>query len=289
MKLALGTVQFGLPYGIANRSGQVGEATAAAILDYAREAGIDTIDTAIGYGESEAVLGRIGVRDFRVITKLPPLPGDVSDIERWVSEQIEGSLDRLRIDRLGGVLLHGPDQLLGEQGAVLADAMRKLRKEGRVAKIGVSIYAPDDLARLQSVMPSDLVQAPFNLIDRCLAATGWLDRLKAEGVEVHVRSVFLQGLLLMAPPARPSRFARWGGLWRRWSDWLAKHPEIDSASACLAFARSFPAIDRIVVGVDGLDQIKTLAAAANAPLPADFPDIACSDEELINPASWSEL
>ena len=287
MKLALGTVQFGLPYGIANQGGQVPESVAAAILDRARESGIDTIDTAIGYGDSEAVLGKIGIGGFRVITKLPALPGETRDVAGWVSDQVDASLERLRIGRLGGVLLHRPEQLLGPQGPALAEALAALKQSGRADKIGVSIYAPDDLARFAEVCPPDLVQAPFNLIDRRLSASGWLDRLKERGVEVHVRSIFLQGLLLMSPAARPPRFERWSDLWREWDGWLAQPGNPGAAAACIGFGQSFDRIDRLVVGVDSLDQIEALVAASRRPVASSFPEIACSDEDLINPALWS--
>lgn len=289
MKLALGTVQFGLPYGIANQGGRVDDSAAAAILDYARQSGIDTIDTAIGYGISEAVLGRIGLDGLRVITKLPPVPADAPDVTEWVVERIGASLERLRIERLGGVLLHQSSQLLGPQGAQLAAALQSLKDRGLVEKIGISIYAPDDLSRLLEVCQIDLLQAPLNLIDRRLATSGWLERLGLAGVEVHVRSVFLQGLLLMPSVDRPARFARWDKLWRKWDHWLAQQPEDDGAAACIGFANSFRHIDRLVVGVDSLKQLEALVAAVDRTLSDDFPNIACSDEELINPALWDKL
>jgi aryl-alcohol dehydrogenase-like predicted oxidoreductase len=288
MTLALGTVQFGLPYGIANQGGQVDERSVAAILEFAGEAGIDTIDTAIGYGESEAVLGRTGVANFRVITKLPPVPDDAPDLSDWMAEQVEQSLRRLRVERLRGVLLHRPDQLLGARGAELARALAGLRESGMVEKIGVSIYAPDNLSALLEACDIDLLQAPFNLVDRRFAASGWLDQLKRQGVEIHIRSVFLQGLLLLTPEARPSRFARWGALWSAWDDWLSCHPSASATRACVGFVRSHEAVDRLVVGVDSLAQLKALVAASGEPLLTSYPDIASDDEDLINPAMWSQ-
>src|SRR4051812_31651776 len=99
-RLALGTVQFGLKYGVANQSGQVSAADIAAILTQARSAGLDTLDTAIGYGDSETRLGESGVQGWQVITKLPPLPADISDVAGWIGSHLAASRQRLRIDAL---------------------------------------------------------------------------------------------------------------------------------------------------------------------------------------------
>ena len=112
MKLALGTVQFGLNYGIANLAGQVGLTEAQAILSHARKCGLDTLDTAVNYGDSEQRLGEIGVTDWQVISKLPALPEQCDDVATSVRNQVQASLERLRNTKLQGLLLHRPEQLL---------------------------------------------------------------------------------------------------------------------------------------------------------------------------------
>lgn len=286
-RLALGTVQFGLAYGIANQAGQVTRADAAAILAAARAGGLDTLDTAIAYGDSEACLGAAGVAGWRVVSKLPTLPDDCPDVAAWVAAQLAASLGRLGVDRLHGLLLHNPRQLLGAQGTALAAALRAARADGLVGRIGVSIYAPDDLAAIYPVLPPDLVQAPLNLVDRRLAESGWLQRLADDGVEVHTRSSFLQGLLLM--PQLPPRFAPWRTLWARWQDWLAGHPG-QAAAACLAYPLGLPQVARVVIGVDSPAQFAELLAASQAlPAASELPDLACADERLINPSLWNTL
>jgi aryl-alcohol dehydrogenase-like predicted oxidoreductase len=287
VKFALGTAQFGMTYGIANRSGQIDFDMAGSILDCARRNGIHAIDTAIGYADSEAVLGRLGIADMRVITKLSELPVDVDDVHGWVIDQIDASLKRLRIEKLAAVLLHRPMQLLGPQGAALAKALQDLKTSGRVEKIGVSIYDPEEMSAFQRVCPIDLVQAPLNLVDRRLVASGWLKRLKQANVEVHVRSLFLQGLLLMAPTNRPSRFARWGGMWQLWDDWIAEHHDVGALAGCIAFAQRHESIDHMIVGVDSDAQLDELILAANQEVSVQLPDISSLDDDLINPARWS--
>src|SRR3990172_7099104 len=111
MKLALGTVQFGLPYGVANLHGQVSFDEARAILNYAETAGLDMLDTAVAYGNSEQHLGEIGVTQWQVVSKLPAIPEACADVAAWVGASVEASLQRLQIRQLHGLLLHSPAQL----------------------------------------------------------------------------------------------------------------------------------------------------------------------------------
>jgi len=288
MRVALGTVQFGFPYGVANQSGQVTRSEAKAMLDLAAASGIDTLDTAIAYGDSEACLGEVGIGGFNIITKLPAVPENCDDIVGWVHGQIAASLERLRVASVYGVLLHRPDQLLRRDGEVLFRALQSLKDNGQAQKIGVSINAPRELEELTAQYRFDLVQAPFSLIDRRLQTTGWLQRLSREGVEVHTRSVFLQGLLLMPEFARPEKFSPWSALWHHWQEWLTEH-RISAVQACLAFPLSFAEVHRVVVGADGLGHLQQIIKAATGVLPVSFPDIGCETESLINPVLWGNL
>lgn len=287
-KLALGTVQFGLPYGIANQAGQVSRAEAKTMLQLAAANSIDTLDTAIAYGESEICLGEVGSQGFRLVTKLPEVPDGCTDVSAWVKEQLDESLARLNVSSLYGLLLHRSEQLLGNHGPALYRTLQKLKETGQVQKLGVSIYAPSELDRLIPHYRFDLVQAPFNLVDRRLQTSGWLRRLQHEGVEIHTRSAFLQGLLLLAYVERPDKFSPWNNLWQKWHGWLADH-KVSALQACLALPLSFPEIDRVVVGADSELQLAQILCAANTQLNFSLPDLSCVDENLINPAYWSRL
>ena len=288
LKLALGTAQFGMPYGIANQSGQVTRVVAKAMLQFAAANGIDTLDTAIGYGTSEECLGEVGVQGFKLVTKLPAVPDSCGDINKWVREQVEASLERLGVSEVYGLLLHRPQQLLERDGKVLYRSLQDLKEAGCLQKVGVSIYAPDELEALTAQYRFDLVQAPFNLVDRRLHATGWLQKLNDEGVEIHTRSAFLQGLLLMSQADIPGKFTPWSGLWGKWHGWLAQHA-VPAVQACLAFPLSFPEIERVIVGADTVSQLEQIISAAADTAPVDLPDLYCDAENLINPANWSKL
>ena len=287
-RLALGTVQFGAPYGIANQIGQVSRSEAAAILDYAVTAGLDTLDTASAYGESEQRLGEIGVEQWQIITKLPAVPEFCTDVHAWVQSSVLGSLERLRTPKLYGLLLHCGQQLFGPHGNDLYRALVAIKDEGKVEKVGVSIYAPSELEALWPNHQFDLVQAPFNVMDRRLATSGWLAWLHEAGIEIHVRSVFLQGLLLMNPSSRPSTFNRWQPLWQEWDRWLSEQA-LSPLQACLGFVLAHPEIDRVVVGVDSLMQLKGIIANAQMPTVEMPGTLVSEDIDLINPSRWVTL
>lgn len=284
-KLAIGTVQFGCSYGIANQGGQVSINMAKDIVKYAHFSGIDTLDTAIAYGDSENCLGQIGVKDWQVVSKLPELPIGVANVLDWAKESVKVSLQRLQINRLHGLLLHCPQQLLSSQGQDIYQALNWLKAEGLVNKIGISIYNPSELDDLCSRFAFDLVQAPFNIFDRNLQQSGWLSHLKESGIEVHSRSIFLQGLLLMNPVDRPDYFNRWQPIWTEWEQWLNAN-NLTALQACLNFVLSNPDIDRVVVGVDSLLQLQEILAATTIELVNPPDKLCCDDPNLINPARW---
>jgi aryl-alcohol dehydrogenase-like predicted oxidoreductase len=285
MRLALGTVQFGTNYGVANVSGQVSPEQAAKILAECRSAGIDTLDTAVAYGDSEERLGNLGVQDWKVISKLPPLPGSVVDVREWARLQVRDSLYRLRVDQLDGLLLHRPSDILGPTGGAYARALQEIKDEGLAVAIGFSIYSPDELEALCSALHPDIIQAPYNMLDRRLVSSGWMDRLGAKGVRIHTRSAFLQGALLFPATARPPWFDRWQSLWQALSDACALS-ELTPLDLSLGFVLAQPAIERVVVGVDSVSHIRQVIAAAKKPMPSAFPDIESHDLELIEPTRW---
>jgi aryl-alcohol dehydrogenase-like predicted oxidoreductase len=290
-RLALGTVQFGLPYGVANTQGQVGFEEAEAMLGAMRIAGIDTIDTAIAYGEAETVLGRIGVSGFRLISKVPALREPTLAVDDWVVAQVEASLERLRAPRLGGLMLHAPDDLLGPYGSDLARGLLRARDAGLAERIGLSVYSPEQLAALVDRLPLEIIQIPLNVFDRRFVETGWLDRLVADDVEVHARSVFLQGLLLMPSDRIPSRFAPFRSLIDGWYSWLAGDAAagMSTVQACLAHVASYASVSRLVVGADSLAQLHDIIEAASA-IPLRAPkSLASPATPLINPAQWNTL
>lgn len=287
-RIALGTAQFGQIYGISNQYGLVTPEEVEKVITAATEAGIKTIDTAIAYGNSEKVLGNCGVADWEIVTKLPSIPDDCDQVEAWLFEQVEKSLDRLKVTAVYGLLLHNPQQLLGAQGRAINKALRQIQSVGYTKKIGVSIYDPNELHSILAQGQFDIVQAPLNILDRRLVESGWSLRLNELGIELHTRSVFLQGLMLMNDSLRPVKFNRWSEIWDEWRRWL-KLNGLSPLQACLRYVLSIPEINRVIVGVENISQLQEILTSASGTLPQlpRWPSV--PEVELISPVHWNKL
>ncbi len=284
MKIALGTVQFGLDYGVSNSAGRVAQDEAVRILDRASAAGIGVIDTAWAYGGSEEVLGLLGAAErFRIITKTAPL--DDLGVE-GVSARFAESSQRLGADPLYGLLVHHAGDLLGREGAALAAEVRRLKASGAVDRIGVSAYNAEELfASLEVLGGADLVQVPVNVFDQRLIRNGALTELRNRGVEVHARSAFLQGLLLIHPEETPSYFGPIGEHLLGWHEFCAAH-DMSPLSAALSFVTELETVDQVVVGVESAEQLAQIVGVS-AQLPVGgFEEFALEDEAFIEPSRW---
>jgi aryl-alcohol dehydrogenase-like predicted oxidoreductase len=290
-KLGLGTVQFGLAYGVTNARGRVPAAEAGAILEAALSAGIDLFDTAAAYGESEDVLGRVlGARSgVRIVSKLPPLAAErigAAEIEQWRAS-LGRSLAQLRRPSIDALLLHRPDDLRKPGAERLVALLADLKSAGTVARIGISAYDRGQIDLALDRLPLDAVQVPVNLLDQRLLQDGTLDRLKRRHVEVHARSAFLQGALLAEPSSLPGHFAPHRerlaavGL-------AAERAGLSRLALCLRFVLDQPVIDRLIVGVTSVAELQQIVAAATdaTPLPDGLALLASDDPRLVNPALW---
>ena len=284
----MGNAKFGEKYGIANTVGQVQRETAFAIIRRSQQLGLDTLDTAIAYGDSETTLGCFGVEKWKIVSKLPAIPQGCRDVNSWVRRMTQEALSRIKIKRLYGLLLHRPDQLVEPIGDELYEVLLSLKAEGLTEKVGISIYSPVELDELWPNYRFDLIQSPLNILDRRILVSGWADRLKRDGVELHVRSVFLQGLMLIPAEKRPSKFGRWAETWNEWDDWL-NVTGLTPIQACLRYVSAVSSVDRIVVGVDSVDQLEEIVAAIDGSI-NEVPIFGrLDDARLINPASWSAI
>ena len=288
-KLALGTAQFGMSYGVANQNGKIKLEDIKDILKLAKEKNIDLVDTAIAYGDSEKIIGNIGILDFKFVSKLPLFPKkEDANVISWVDDQIKLSLKRLRIKSLYGLLIHRSEDLLGGSGKKIVNALNKLKSKGIVKKIGISIYEPSELKKLTDLIKVDIIQAPLNIIDQRLINSGWLSKLYKSDVEVHIRSVFLQGLLLMSKKNRPPKFNRWKNLWRIWHEWLNDN-QITALEATIRYALSIKKISKVIVGVDSKKQLQQIILASEGKLPPIPSELFMSDINLLNPSNWDKI
>ena len=289
-KIALGTVQFGIDYGINSESGPVQPKEVRRILNYARSQNIDLLDTAPVYGNSEKVLGVANVQNFKVITKTRHFNNTEisnSDID-LLKKDFSCSLMDTRQESFYGVLVHNANDLLKPGAEKLYDHLKELKQAEKIEKIGVSVY---EYSQLQSVLDNfdiDLVQLPFNILDRRMIDSGMLGKLCRSNIEVHARSVFLQGLLLMSKKNRPDKFKRWNGLWKIWHEWLNDN-QITALEVTIRYAISIPEISKVLVGVDTTDQLEEIVIASLGLLPGIPTEVYTNDADLLNQSNWGKL
>jgi aryl-alcohol dehydrogenase-like predicted oxidoreductase len=289
-KLGLGTAQFGFDYGVSNAAGKTVPAEVRRILALADAQGIGTLDTAPGYGDSETVLGECieATQRFDIVTKTPAFDATVigPDHAAELIGAFERSLATLRRPAVYGLLIHSATDLLRPGGELLIEAMTGLKARGLVRKIGVSVYNAKQIDAILERYVVDLVQAPVSLLDQRLLASGHLAALGKSGVEVHVRSVFLQGLLLMAPSELPAYFASVKGHLAAYREFL-RGAGLSPVHAALGFALSRPEIDRVIVGVNSLQQLQEIASTPS--LRAEAPELrrfALDDPAIVDPSLW---
>lgn len=284
-RLALGTAQFGMAYGATNPVGRVMPDEVSGILADACAAGIDVLDTARAYGLSETVLGDVldGGDDFAIVTKILPFAG--SDPAGHARASVEASLQALRCDRLAGILVHRASDLAGAQGEELWAALTDLKTQGVTNMIGVSAYGPDEARTLVDQYRPDIIQLPCNLFDQRAVHDGLFDYCRQSGVEVHVRSVFLQGVLLTAPAALPARLGSFRTALENLHRALAEtdHTPVEAA---LGFIVCQTGAKRAIVGVTSREELAQIVAALSAPAPANAGRFALDDPQLLNPSLW---
>jgi len=291
-RLALGTAQWGLDYGVANRTGRATSDAVAAMLATAREAGVATLDTARAYGGAEAVVGALSDSRWRIVTKLAP---DVAGPDRTPAEareHAEASLDAsraaLRRDQLDAVLLHRAEHRRASGGAAW-DVLRSAREEGRIGAIGISVVRVEDAPEAIDDPDVEIVQVPASLLDRRLASAGLFDPAR-QRTEVFVRSVFLQGVAHLPSDSLPWHLRSLGPVLGD-LDRLAAEVDATRADLFLAWARVRLHDARVVIGCETAAQLETnldswrriefdeLVPAAEELVP-ELPD------ELLDPWRW---
>jgi len=283
VELALGTVQMGLAYGVAGRGEAVPATEAQDILECAWENGIRVLDTAPVYGDIEERLpGLMRHRAFNVVSKIPPLPAAVDDAaaRKFVRDAVERSRQRLGA-RLNTLLFHRATDLLGSSTAPF-DAARDAA--GPAVRVGVSCYSPDEAIAARERLPVEAVQLPGNALDQRLARAGVVDRL--DGVEIHLRSAFLQGLLLMPIELALRRVPLAANALARWQQYCRARA-LSPLAAALGAARQLPGVRYCVVGVDRAQQLAEICEAWRASQSPDAAALACDDERVIDPRLWA--
>ena len=284
-KLALGTVQFGVAYGVTNNTGLPSVNEVEGILKLARSAGIDLLDTAPSYGCAGKRLGCLGVLGMRVVSKVSINDLKAGNIDDHLDHQISTNLNELNLTTLDAVLVHDPAKLMSNKGCDVWKKLSRWKENGLVKKIGYSVYDPMELEALFVNFPPDVVQLPMSVADRRFEISGWLHQLKEKNVETHVRSIFLQGLLL-DDTFLPKIFKKtdFFECWEKWIDSTG----VSRLSLCLKYVLQSPLIDRVLVGVQSTRQLMDIIDAASIPNEVKFPEELFIEQSiLLNPSNWT--
>lgn len=272
-KIGLGSVQFGMPYGISNRVGQTSEIEVSKILDFAFSLGVSTLDTAASYGTSENVIGKYIEERFDVVSKFMPTSHGVS-----VERQFENSLNDLQVRCLHGYLAHRPLELIVNREDW--HTVQQLKASQKIAKIGFSLNDPKEYFQLiEAEIVPDIVQVPFNYFDNRFEEI--LMQLKEKGCEVHTRSTFLQGLFFMDKAQLSDFFTPFFSE----LDYLQNACKGNLSASLLYYVLKQPFIDKVILGVENVNQLEeNLSGLGTAselkPMSKSF------SSELIMPMNW---
>ena len=292
-KLGIGTVQFGLDYGISNRVGKIPSKEVHNILQLASKAGVTLLDTAPQYGDSEQVLGSVLPKghQFQIVTKTPDFKTNKIHQENGVTlkKTFHQSLENLSMKSFYSLMIHLSDDLLTPGGEYLFEAMEKLKSNGLVEKIGVSVYSAAQIDLIMDRFSIDLIQVPVNILDQRLIQSGHLKALKQAGVEIHARSIFLQGLLLMDLDVLPAYFS---SIRQHLKEFHADciRENISPVFVCLDFILNHPEIDRVITGVCSKKELGViLEATMMGKLSMEYAGYAWQDESIIDPSKWKTI
>lgn len=290
-RLGLGTAQLGMDYGVSNSSGQTSRAESVRILELAGKSGMRFIDTAPSYGTSESLLGEClpPAHSFQIITKINALRKPVltaRDAEA-IEKNVLSSLQRLRQTSVYGILFHCCADMQARGIDAVWKSLSRLKADGAVKKLGVSVYGTDEIGSLPERFAPDLVQLPLSVFDQRIPRSGVLQKLKKQGVEIHARSIFLQGVLLMNPEDLPSPLSGFGRSLNTYYEALAHH-RTSRLEGALHYALSIPELDAIICGVNSADQLSAILRAAEKSQPAiPYEQFAFDEPSLLNPVNWS--
>lgn len=288
-ELALGTANWGGRYGAPGREATVDGPTAQALATAFLAAGHDLIDTAPAYGAAEELVGSVLVGRARVISKVPASVMAERDAPRLAVESLRRSLGLTRVLRFAGVLLHDASAATRDDGRAV-DVVAAVRDADLADRVGVSVYDPAEAAAAVERLGADLVQLPCNLLDQRFIAAGTVRDLVAHGVEVHLRSVFLNGVLLADPDELAGPLATLAPAVRRVRA-AAATAGTGVPALATAFARRATGVDAVLVGAFAVPQLTEVLSAWEAaadwsgPEP-DWPSLAATGEPAVDPRTW---
>lgn len=282
-RLILGSASWASLYGKFNHDTMTPGALAN-LLAQAESLGINEIDTAPTYGDAESLLGQTKSGEIHVYSKVSQF--DWATSKESALKSVETTLKRTGVHQLEGIMFHSSKSLIDSPGAAL-DFMNLLVESGRAKKWGVSVYTPNEVNIVMDLCNPDFIQAPISVADRRLEKSGLLGELRKRNIDVHARSIFLQGFLLQDPNSMPEKLSKFAA-WLSKFEEISKNQGLTKLQMALLFIIGEPSYSRAVVGVNSVDNLLEVAAAAteNTPIPDfnELPEII--DEKILDPRAW---
>jgi aryl-alcohol dehydrogenase-like predicted oxidoreductase len=285
--LSIGTARFGVGYGLFSESSRINDEQLAEIFSVAKQHGVKHVDTSIMYGDAEARLGSLHLQNMLITSKVwaPTTREEAQKIDFFL--QIEKTLKRLKANKIHAVLIHNAHEIEPELFVILISKLRLLKEKNLVKKIGVSCYEADQAIQIINAVDIDILQVPGNIFDRRLVNSGLLALCNKREIEVHVRSIFLGGLLMRSTNQIPIIFNQWKKLLDHWQDWLS-HEKITQLQANMAFARYLleEGASKIIVGVGSTEELLGILQSKDLLLSNWPTSLISEDRKLINPYNW---
>jgi aryl-alcohol dehydrogenase-like predicted oxidoreductase len=296
MQLCLGTVQFGMDYGIKNQK-QPSLKDAVKMLDYATQNGISAIDTAHAYGTAEDVVGeflkRKTIQREKLFLSSKFKPNDLDDIKvidyvKVIKEHLEYQLKRLNTDYLDSYMFHSSRYAFNDE---ILEALYKVKDEGKIKHYGVSVYYPDEAKKCIASPYVDFIQLPFSIFDQRMANEGVFDLAKTNSsTQIHSRSAFIQGLILMNESEVPPFLKDAKPIVRK-IDKLCKKYNVSRISLAINFVKQFDVISHLVFGVDNIEQLKENIKIFNDDFPTEIlreisKEFKTIETKIVMPSLW---
>ena len=228
------------------------------LIKYCVGNGIDKIDTAIAYKNSEKIIGNNNEKFSKIITKIPRLNLKDKNLKKKIFLLFKKSIQNLKVDKVYCLMLHEPRQLLSDKGSIIFSALQSLKKEKKIKKIGISVYEPDTLKQIINKFKIDLVQSPCNYLNKQFLEKNLINKLKVLKIEIHVRSIFLKGILTGNEVLRKKDyFKKWVKLFNN-LDYFNKKNKVSNVESCLSFVANKKFISGYVISFDNIKQCQKI-------------------------------
>ncbi len=278
-KVILGVTQFGLNYGLLNQHNLNKKKKLKQILKYSKKKGINSLYTSPYYGNANKFLASENLNNFTIYIKFKS-----QDLfKKNFSKEIKKIKKKLKKNDLI-LMLDGFEKLKKREKLKIYNILLDLKKDKKINRFGYSIYSFINLKKICHEFKPNILQCPYNVIDRRLEEKKLLQFLKINKIEIHVRSIFLQGLLILHYSKHSSKFSKWKKIFKKFHDQI-QYYKISNLDGCLNFIEKNKYIDKILLGVDNIDQLQEICSFKyNGKV--KFPKIYVKDERLINPSKW---